>query len=160
MRMAPLVPHGGFELNRFGLRMPKNVVSPFRHFTRAAAAFAFAVVTGFATSAAAQQADLVVNQLDSPDPGPAGGVFTYTVRVDNNGPNAAIGVTFSDTLPPGSTFIGAVPTAGSCGAPVAGVLSCALGNLAFLSNATVTLRVRLPTPGVWTDSTCSWRPIR
>ena len=39
-----------------------------------------------ATPALAQQADLVVNQADSPDPGPAGGVFTYTIRVDNNGP--------------------------------------------------------------------------
>ena len=41
-----------------------------------------------ATAAQAQLADLVVNQADSPDPGPAGGVFTYTIRIDNNGPNA------------------------------------------------------------------------
>ena len=121
-----------------------------RQFARAAAALAFVAVV--AAPAHAQFADLVVNQLDSPDPGPAGTVVTYTVRVDNNGPNAAIGVTFSDTLPPGSTFISATPTQGSCGAPVAGVLSCALGNLTFLANATVTIQLRLPTPGVWTNT--------
>ncbi len=105
-----------------------------------------------APPALAQLADLVVNQADSPDPGPAGGVFTYTIRIDNNGPNAAIGVNFSDTLPPGSTFVNASATQGSCTAPVGGVLTCALGDLAYLANATVTLQVVLPTAGVYTNT--------
>ena len=93
----------------------------------------FAVLGGFAAlaiaanPAAAQSADLVVNQADSPDPGPAGGVFTYTIRVDNNGPDAAVGVNFADTLPPGSTFVGVATTQGTCSPPAAGVVNCALG---------------------------------
>ncbi|MCC6869830.1 MAG: DUF11 domain-containing protein, partial [Burkholderiales bacterium] len=112
---------------------------------RLAVAALFASIALAAAPAAAQTADLVVNQADSPDPGPAGGVFTYTIRVDNNGPDAAVAVNFSDTLPPGSTFVSATATQGSCGAPVGGVLSCSLGDLTFLANATVTLKVVLPT---------------
>ena len=110
------------------------------------------LLAAFALPAHAQFADLVVNQADSPDPGPAGGVFTYTIRVDNNGPNPAIGVAFADTLPPGSTYVGAGTTQGTCGAPVAGVVTCALGDLAFLANATVTVQVILPVAGVFTNT--------
>jgi len=119
---------------------------------RLAVAALFASIALAAAPAAAQTADLVVNQADSPDPGPAGGVFTYTIRVDNNGPDAAVAVNFSDTLPPGSTFVSATATQGSCGAPVGGVLSCSLGDLTFLANATVTLKVVLPTTGVYVNT--------
>ena len=118
----------------------------------------FAVLGGFAAlaiaanPASAQSADLVVNQADSPDPGPAGGVFTYTIRVDNNGPDAAVGVNFADTLPPGSTFVGVTTTQGTCNPPAGGVVNCALGGLAYLANATVTIQVILPTPGVYTNT--------
>lgn len=116
--------------------------------TTAIAFFAFASLS---THAQAQLADLVVNQADSPDPGPAGGIFTYTVRVDNNGPNAATAVNFVNVLPAGSTFVGVTTTQGSCGQS-AGTVTCALGNLAFLANATVTMQVRLPSAGVWTNT--------
>ncbi|MCC7327773.1 MAG: DUF11 domain-containing protein [Burkholderiales bacterium] len=119
---------------------------------RIAAFGVFAALSLAAAPAFAQSADLVVNQADSPDPGPAGGIFTYTIRIDNNGPNASIGVNFSDTLPPGSIFVGATTTQGSCAAPVAGVLNCTLGDLAFLANATIDLQVILPTAGVWTNT--------
>ena len=119
---------------------------------RVGATAVFACFAAVASPAFAQSADLVVNQADSPDPGPAGGVFTYTIRIDNNGPDGAVGVNFSDTLPPGSTFVSAVPTAGSCGAPSGGVLTCSLGDLVFLANATVTIQVVLPNPGVFTNT--------
>src|SRR6478752_4926028 len=118
---------------------------------RFATALAFVALAAVATSAHAQQADLVVNQSDSPDPGPAGGTFTYTIRVDNNGPFAATGIAFTDTLPAGSTFVSATTTQGTCNPPAGGVVNCALGTLAFLANATVTVKVILPTPGVWTN---------
>ena len=102
-------------------------------------------------AAHAQSADLVINQADLPAVGPAGGVFTYTVRVDNNGPDGATGVTLSNTIPPGSTFVGVAQTQGSC-SESAGVVSCTLGNIAFLAQATVAIQVILPTPGVWTNS--------
>ncbi|MFO1316169.1 MAG: hypothetical protein U1F58_11255 [Burkholderiales bacterium] len=116
---------------------------------------AVVLFAGFALAsapAAAQSADLVVNQADSPDPGPAGGVFTYTIRVDNNGPDTATGINFADTLPPGSTFVGVTTTQGTCSPPAGGVVNCALGTLTFLANATVTIQVILPTPGVYTNT--------
>lgn len=105
----------------------------------------------FAGAAMAQSADLVVNHADSPDPGPAGGIFTYTLRIDNNGPNGATGVTLTDTLPAGSTFVDVATTAGSC-SQAAGVVNCTLGNIPFNTNQTVTIRVRLPSAGVWTNT--------
>lgn len=105
----------------------------------------------FAGAAMAQSADLVVNHADSPDPGPAGGIFTYTLRIDNNGPNGATGVTLTDTLPVGSTFVDVATTAGTC-SQAAGVVDCTLGNIPFNSNQTVTIRVRLPSAGVWTNT--------
>ncbi|CAN7206760.1 IPTL-CTERM sorting domain-containing protein [Acidovorax sp. LjRoot129] len=106
----------------------------------------------FAGAAFAQSADLVVNHADSPDPGPAGGIFTYTLRIDNNGPNLANAVTLADTLPPGSTFVDVNTTAGTCNPPAGGIVNCALGNIPFNSNQTVTIRVILPTAGVWTNT--------
>ena len=90
--------------------------------------------------ALAQSADIVVNHSDSPDPSPAGGVFTYTLRLDNNGPNLAQGVTLADTLPAGSTFVDVNTTKGSCAAPVGGVVNCSIGDIAFTSSETVTIR--------------------
>lgn len=104
-----------------------------------------------AGAALAQSADLVVNHADSPDPGPAGGIFTYTLRIDNNGPNGAVGVTLTDTLPAGSVFIDVNTTAGTCN-QAGGTVSCALGDIPFNANQTVTVRVRLPSAGVWTNT--------
>ncbi|MES2932114.1 MAG: DUF11 domain-containing protein, partial [Pseudomonadota bacterium] len=107
-------------------------------------------------AAFAQSADLVVNHSDSPDPGPAGSLFTYTLRIDNNGPNLANSVTLADTLPPGSTFVDVSATAGTCAAPASGVINCTLGDIPFsapvTSFVTVAIRVRLPTSGVWTNT--------
>ena len=105
----------------------------------------------FSGAAFAQSADLVVNHSDSPDPGPAGGIFTYTLRVDNNGPNGAFGVTLSDTLPVGSSFVDVNTTAGSCN-QAGGSVNCSLGDIPFNTNRTVTIRVRLPSAGVWTNT--------
>jgi uncharacterized repeat protein (TIGR01451 family) len=110
----------------------------------------------FTFSFSVWSADLVVNHDDSPDPGPAGGIFTYNIRVDNNGPTAVVAATLSDTLPPGSTFVDVTTTAGACLAPVAGVINCTLGNIPFTtpvtSSVTVVVRVSLPTSGVWTNT--------
>ncbi len=113
---------------------------------------------GFSAAAHAD-ADLVLNHSDSPDPGPAGGTFTYTLRIDNNGPGLATGVTLANTLPPGSRFVSATTTAGTCTTPAVGsdgVVDCSLGDIPFTfpatSSQTVTIRVVLPTAGVWTNT--------
>jgi uncharacterized repeat protein (TIGR01451 family) len=122
-------------------------------FMGALCAFAAAV----ALPAHAQQADLVINQSDSPDPGPAGGVFTYTIRVDNNGPDAATAVSFSGTLPAGAAFVSVAQTQGAC-SQAAGIVTCTLGGIAFSTSATVTIKVTLPVAGVYTNTATATSP--
>src|SRR5439155_865112 len=53
--------------------------------------------------------DLAVTKTDSPDPVLAPQPLTYIVTVANSGPGAATGVTLTDTLPAGVTFVSATP---------------------------------------------------
>jgi uncharacterized repeat protein (TIGR01451 family) len=123
--------------------------------------FALVLLSFQAAAAMAQSADLVLNHFDTPDPGPAGGIFTYTLRIDNNGPNPAGAITLNDTLPAGSQFIDATPSAGGAcptvpAAGADGAVSCNWPGLAFTapitSTASVAIRVRLPAAGVWTNT--------
>ena len=118
-----------------------------------------ALFSGGFSLAAQADADIVLNHSDNPDPGPAGGEFTYTLRIDNNGPGLATGVALANTLPPGSQFVSASTTAGSCTTPAVGAdgaVNCTLGDIPFTFPATrfqtVTIRVILPTAGVWTNT--------
>lgn len=79
----------------------------------------FACITLFAAAPALAAVDLVVNNSDAgSDPTPAGGIVTYTVRVDNNGSTTATGITLSDTLPAGTSYVGTSTPAGvTCGTP-------------------------------------------
>ncbi|WP_165488587.1 MULTISPECIES: SdrD B-like domain-containing protein [Dyella] len=97
--------------------------------------------------------DLVVNNSDAgSDPSPAGGIVTYTVRVDNNGSTLATGVKLIDTLPAGATYVGvSAPAGATCGAPVAGVLTCDLGSLASSASTTVSIQVRALVAGIITN---------
>ena len=110
------------------------------------------MLLGASGQAWAQSADLLVNQTHAPASVPAGGVVTYTVRIDNNGPGAATAVSLTDTLPPGATFVSATSSVGTCGAPAGGSFSCALGSLAAGGVATVAVQVRLPSAGVWLNT--------
>jgi uncharacterized repeat protein (TIGR01451 family) len=58
----------------------------------------------------APSADLSVTKTDLPDPVTAGTSLTYTVTVTNNGSfgnTDATGITLTDTLPSGVTFVSA-----------------------------------------------------
>lgn len=94
--------------------------------------------------------DLVVEQVDSPDPVWPGSNLTYTVTVLNRGLTNASGVLLTDTLPPGSTFISASPSQGSC-SHAAGVVTCPLGGINAGSLATVAITVVLPSSGEATN---------
>ena len=90
------------------------------------------------------QADLALDK-SAPATAPAGGTFTYTLSVTNNGPDAASGVTVVDTLPAGVSFVSA--SAGCSFA--AGTVTCSLGSLAGAASVTVTIIVTAPAqPGV------------
>ena len=86
-------------------------------------------------------ADLAVTKTDSPDPVTAGNNITYTITVANNGPSQAENASASDTLPPGTTFVSATPSQGSCAGTA--TVSCALGSIASGASATVTLVVQV-----------------
>jgi uncharacterized repeat protein (TIGR01451 family) len=64
----------------------------------------------------------------------------YTITVANGGPSAATGVTVTDTLPAGVTFVSATPSQGSCTGT--GTVSCNLGTLARAATATVNIGVK------------------
>ncbi|HVE65871.1 MAG TPA: DUF11 domain-containing protein, partial [Thermoanaerobaculia bacterium] len=62
--------------------------------------------------------DLSVTKTDSPDPVLSGNNLTYTITVDNIGPNNATSVEISDPLPGGTTFVSCAPAI--CTGPAVG----------------------------------------
>ncbi|MBL8115049.1 MAG: DUF11 domain-containing protein [Acidobacteria bacterium] len=95
-------------------------------------AFATTVVTESAAGA-----DLSITKSHSPQPVTTGSRITYTLRVSNNGPGDATGVSVADTLPSGVTFVSATASQGSCSG--GGALVCGLGSLAGGASATITI---------------------
>jgi uncharacterized repeat protein (TIGR01451 family) len=72
--------------------------------------------------------DLRITKTDSPDPVNVGSTLTYTVQVQNLGPDAASGVTVTDQLPKGVDFVSATAPAGQC-ARKGRKVTCNLGAL-------------------------------
>ncbi len=83
------------------------------------------------------EADLSITKVDSQDPAAAGDPLSYTVTVQNAGPSDATGVTVTDTLPAGVTF---VATTG-CGNDPGGVPTCDLGTIPAGGSAMFTIDV-------------------
>jgi uncharacterized repeat protein (TIGR01451 family) len=82
-----------------------------------------------------------------------GEAFNYTVTVSNGGPGFSTGSTVNDQLPAGETLWGVTPSQGSCtssGSPAK--VTCALGNVASGSNATVTMVVSEANAGSVTNT--------
>ena len=106
--------------------------------------------------ATATQADLIVTNTGTPTSVSPGSNVTYTQTVTNNGPAAAAGVTFSETLPPNTNFQSiTIPAGWTCGTLPAvggtGTISCTDGsNLATgaanTASFTVVLQVNSNTP--------------
>ncbi len=84
-------------------------------------------------------ADLSIVKSDSPDPVTNGGTLTYTLTVNNGGPDTASSVIVNDTLPSGFAVTSVTPSAGSCSDVSAPTIRCELGNMANGANATVTI---------------------
>ncbi|MBK9055264.1 MAG: S8 family serine peptidase [Chloroflexi bacterium] len=89
---------------------------------------------------ATQLTDLAFTMTDAPDPAEVGETITYTLTVNNAGPNSATGVTVVDTLPAAVTYQSATPSQGSC-MQANGFVTCDLGSVANGAAATVTIVV-------------------
>lgn len=101
-------------------------------------------VVGFFEIDAFATADLSITKSDDLDPVSAGTNLSYTVTVDNAGPDTATGVSWSDTLPGGTTFVSlSSPGGWSCTTPevgAGGAVSCSVGSLS-VGSAVFTLVV-------------------
>ena len=93
--------------------------------------------TATETTRVSPAADLSVSKADSPDPVQLGDDLTYTITVANRGPSTATGVTLTDTLPAGVTFVSV--SAGCTEAQ--GTVTCTLGTVASGDSSTVSIVV-------------------
>ncbi|HEX2071414.1 MAG TPA: isopeptide-forming domain-containing fimbrial protein [Thermoleophilaceae bacterium] len=84
-------------------------------------------------------ADLGVTK-SAPASADAGGQIEYSLEVTNNGPSPATGVTLTDTLPVGVQFVSADP---AC-THLAGVVTCAVGDLAVSESRSYAITVSVP----------------
>lgn len=109
----------------------------------------FAFVTGLLPLTAFANVDLVVNNADSPDPVPATGVVTYTVRVtsDETGNETATNVKTVHAVSAGATYEGFAGTGVTCtgmttGQAGPGTLNCSLPDLAVGQESVFTIRLK------------------
>lgn len=92
-------------------------------------------------------ADLEVTATDSTDPVLIGNVFTYTVTVNNLGPDT-VTATLTNTLPVGLDYLS---NDAGC-AEASGVVSCSFENLAGGSSAAVQIAVSATQAGTFTNT--------
>lgn len=96
-----------------------------------------------------QTTDLSITKTDSPNPATVGGQVTFTIGVTNAGPRSqATGVTVTDVLPSGYSFV----SASSGCSHSSGTVSCNIGNLARDATATVQIVVRADTAGHYNNT--------
>jgi uncharacterized repeat protein (TIGR01451 family) len=88
----------------------------------------FVAAAGVAAPGTTGSADLKVTKADGPDPVSLGSALTYTIQVENLGPDAATGVVVTDSLPKEVDFVSATSTQGKCTAKGRKV-ACELGTM-------------------------------
>ena len=96
-------------------------------------------------------ADLAATVTDSPDPIVIGNAVTYSGLVFNRGPATASGVTVTNLLPAGVTFVSANCSQGTC-TQAAGIVTCNLGSISAGTSARVAFTVNAPTAGLLTNA--------
>jgi uncharacterized repeat protein (TIGR01451 family) len=103
-------------------------------------------------------AGVAVQLSDSADPITTGDNYSYTARVLNGGPDAAQGISLSNTIPAGVSFQSAAPVPpegrGSCSFDSStGVVTCAsLGSLASGGSFDVVISLQASTAGTKTNT--------
>jgi uncharacterized repeat protein (TIGR01451 family) len=96
-------------------------------------------------------ADLGIGGTVNPAQVNVGSNVVITLNVTNLGPDSATGVVVTDTLPAGLNFVSASSTQG---APTnnAGTVTCALGTMANLASATISIQATAMAAGAQTNS--------
>jgi uncharacterized repeat protein (TIGR01451 family) len=107
--------------------------------------------SGNANASTVDPADLSLSKSDSPDPVVENALLTYTLEVDNGGPDPATTVVVSDDLPSQVDPISTDASVGNC--EIQGKkVSCELGTLDSGASATVTIEVRAKKAGLITNT--------
>lgn len=88
--------------------------------------------------------DLAITNSDGAVCAEQGDVLSYTITVRNKSTEDASGVTVTDVLPGGVTYVSATPDAGSCSFSN-GTVSCGLGILIAGTSVGITLKVKADT---------------
>jgi uncharacterized repeat protein (TIGR01451 family) len=109
------------------------------------------ILGGASVSLTVQPADLAVSKTDAADPVTVGQRVRYFVNVTNNGPNAATGVTLSDTLPANVSDVATSASQGTC-TVAAGKVTCNLGTIASGATALVVISAKTLSAGTLTNS--------
>jgi uncharacterized repeat protein (TIGR01451 family) len=100
-------------------------------------------------SAANAAADLSITKTAAPEPVLVGQELTYTITVQNSGPDPATTVTVTDTLPAGVSFVSA--TTPQC-SESAGTVTCNLDTIPSTQQASVEIKVRPTAEGQITNT--------
>lgn len=106
-----------------------------------------------ASTTVAADADLSITKTAPAGPYLPGASITYTLTVSNAGPGVANGVTVTDVLPAGTSFVSATPTQGSCSGT--STVTCSIGTIANGGSASVTIVLTLPPYGSTVQNTAS-----
>ena len=85
-------------------------------------------------------ADLSIAEAASPNPAIIDQTLTYTITVNNNGPDTATTVTVTDTLPAEVSFVSA---SAGCN-EAAGTVTCTAASLAYTASVQFTITVTAP----------------
>src|SRR5690242_11044016 len=95
--------------------------------------------------------DLSVTKSGSPATQVLGtGNITWTMVVTNNGPSTATGVTITDPMPAGNTFVSATSSQGTCTGGA--ILNCTIGTMTAGQSVTITLVTTPNTTGTQTNT--------
>lgn len=87
-------------------------------------------------------------QVSAPQSGSVGAEVGFTYTITNNGPNPATGVTLTDTLPAGLTFV----RAGGTTCTGTSALTCSVANINSGGTQTITLVVKPSTASTFTNT--------
>ena len=105
---------------------------------------------GNANASVVDPADLSLTKSDSPDPVGENALLTYSLEINNAGPDSATNVVVSDDLPSQVDPVSADPSEGNC--EIQGKkVNCELGTLDSGESATVTIEVTPKKAGLITN---------